>query len=264
MVATGGAQRARYMEHAIGPAGSSGEAEGRRARTPVHPRVAPRGRKLQALARLKSKCALLCGARGAIRGSEPLEKKFERAFPSSLVRRGWAVSAGRSPKTQPCRGRVSGQMGPILSLGGAPVASRRLLDEGRTPLRRRRLNFDPAAYLLRVASRLRPSHAPTRPPGPACPTHPSRRAPRARRRSRAEVGARRRRSTSAARGVSRGLFERSQERRRSPWPWGTCGPWPVPTACRCGPMDAVGSHTRPCLRPTRHALPPPAPTPRQN
>ena len=188
----------------------------------------------------------------------------QATFPSSLVRRGWAVSAGRSPKTQPCRGRVSGQMGPILSLGGAPVASRRLLDEGRTPLRRRRLNFDPAAYLLRVASRLRPSHAPTRPPGPACPTHPARRAPRARRRSRAEVGARRRRSTSAARGVSRGLFERSQERRRSPWPWGTCGPWPVPTACRCGPMDAVGSHTRPRLRPTRHALPPPAPTPRQN
>ncbi|EOD14012.1 hypothetical protein EMIHUDRAFT_370918, partial [Emiliania huxleyi CCMP1516] len=72
--------------------------------------------------------------------------------------------------------RVSGQMGPILSLGGAPVASRRLLDQGRTPLRRRRLNFDPAAYLLRVASRLRPSHAPTRPPGPACPTHPARRA----------------------------------------------------------------------------------------
>ena len=148
------------------------------------------------------------------------------AFPSSLVRRGWAVSAGRSPKTQPCRGRVSGQMGPILSLGGAPVASRRLLDEGRTPLRRRRLNFDPAAYLLRVASRLRPSHAPTRPPGPACPTHPARRAPRARRRSRAEVGARRRRSTSAARGVSRGLFERSQERRRSPWPWARAGPGP--------------------------------------
>ena len=185
-------------------------------------------------------------------------RSANETVPSSLVRRGWAVSAGRSPKTQPCRGRVSGQMGPILSLGGAPVASRRLLDEGRTPLRRRRLNFDPAAYLLRVASRLRPSHAPTRPPGPACPTHPSRRAPRARRRSRAEVGARRRRSTSAARGVSRGLFERSQERRRSPWPWGTCGPLPVPPVCRHGPFDAVGSlHTRPRLRPARHASRPP-------
>jgi len=127
-------------------------------------------------------------------------------------------------------------MGPILSLGGAPVASRRLLDQGRTPLRRRRLNFDPAAYLLRVATRLRPSHAPTRPPGPACPTHPARRAPRARRRSRAEVGARRRRSTSAARGVSRGLFERSQERRRSPWPWARAGPGP----CRpCADTDRL-------------------------